>query len=157
MAQYQHLPVYKLTYDILVRVCSDGASWYQISPRDANAKFKTAGGANIALGYQAGDSITTGTGNLLIGYDADTPAATTSNILNIGGTVFGDLSTDNVRIGGSGAVSAGPLIASPPTVETVAAAATITADACGTVKKIQSTGNPDHQHHQHLHRAHSLL
>lgn len=36
-----------------------------------------------------------------------------------------------MRIGGSGAVSAGPLIANPPATETIAAAAVITADACG--------------------------
>ncbi len=66
----------------------------------------TTGDNNTAIGYQAGDSITTGAGNILLGYDVDTSAAGASNQLNIGGTVFGDLSTDNVRIGGSGAVSA---------------------------------------------------
>ena len=70
------------------------------------ALFNAIGGTNTALGYHAGDGITTGAGNIVIGYDVDAPAAGTSNHLNIGGTVFGDLATDNVRIGGSGAVSA---------------------------------------------------
>jgi len=96
---------------------------------------------NVAIGHEAGDSNTDGDNNILIGWGADTPAATTSNHLNIGGTIFGDVSTDNVRIGGSGTVGAGPLIANPPTSEVIAAAAVITANACGTVKQINATAN----------------
>ncbi len=101
----------------------------------------STGGSNTVLGYQAGDSITTGASNILIGYDVDTPAVSTSNHLNIGGTIFGDVSTDNVRIGGSGAVSAGPLYAVPPASEAIAGAGTITANACGTIKQITSVGS----------------
>ena len=54
---------------------------------------------NTALGFQAGDSITTGAANILIGYDVDTPAATTSNHLNIGNSIYGDLAVGNVGIG----------------------------------------------------------
>jgi len=65
-----------------------------------NALFAaTTGGQNTVLGYQAGNSITTGTGNVLIGYDVDTPAATTNNHLNIGNTLYADLSTDHTGIG----------------------------------------------------------
>lgn len=96
----------------------------------------TSGGSNVAIGSGTGDTITTGGTNILLGYNIDTPAATTSNHLNIGGTIYGDLSTDNVRIGGSGAVSAGPFIANPPTSAAVAAAGTIAADACGTIKQV---------------------
>lgn len=59
----------------------------------------TSGGSNVAVGALAGDSITTGGSNILIGYNIDTPAATTSNHLNIGNTIYGDLSTGNVGIG----------------------------------------------------------
>lgn len=59
----------------------------------------TAGGNNILIGYQSGDSITTGTDNIIIGYNEDTPAVDTSNFLNIGGTIYGDLNTGKVGIG----------------------------------------------------------
>lgn len=48
---------------------------------------------NIFIGYQAGDSVTTGSDNIIIGYDEDLPSATTSDHLNIGGVIFGDIST----------------------------------------------------------------
>jgi hypothetical protein len=101
----------------------------------------TSGSQNTALGLQAGDSITTGSNNILLGFDIDTPANNTSNHLNIGGTIFGDLANDNVRIGGSGAVAVGPFVATAPAAEAIAGAATITANACGTIKQINSTGN----------------
>ena len=49
------------------------------------------GDNNLLLGYQAGDSITSGSDNIIIGYDEDTPSATTSNWLNIGGTIEGEM------------------------------------------------------------------
>jgi hypothetical protein len=63
------------------------------------------GGTNTLYGYRSGDVITSGTGNIIIGYDVDPSGATASNELNIGGTIFGDLSTPKVRIGGSGVIS----------------------------------------------------
>lgn len=45
----------------------------------------------------------------------------------------------NVGIGN--AAPSGRLVVSPPAVETIAAAATITVDACGTVKQIDATAN----------------
>lgn len=59
----------------------------------------TTGSGNIFIGYQAGNSVTTGGYNIIIGYDDDTPTATTSNHLNIGGAIYGDLSTGNIGIG----------------------------------------------------------
>lgn len=59
----------------------------------------TTGGTNTALGSLAGDSITTGAGNIVIGYNVDTPTAGTSNHMNIGNTIYADLSTDKVGIG----------------------------------------------------------
>ncbi len=59
----------------------------------------TTGSDNLLLGFQAGDSLTTGSGNIIIGYDVDAPSATTSNYLNIGGLIHGDLSAGNVGIG----------------------------------------------------------
>lgn len=54
---------------------------------------------NIFIGYQAGDSVTTGSDNIIIGYNQDLPATNTNNFLNIGGLIYGDLSADNVGIG----------------------------------------------------------
>jgi hypothetical protein len=57
------------------------------------------GSNNTVLGYQGGDSITSGSGNILIGYDVDTPTPTTSNYLNLGNTIYGDILNGNVGIG----------------------------------------------------------
>lgn len=51
------------------------------------------GDSNTFVGYRAGDTCTTGSGNIVIGADADVPAAGTSNYLNIGNTLIGDVST----------------------------------------------------------------
>ena len=62
-------------------------------------KALTSGSYNVLMGSLAGDSLTTGAGNIIIGYDKDAPTATTNNHLNIGGAIYGDLSTGNVGIG----------------------------------------------------------
>jgi formylglycine-generating enzyme required for sulfatase activity len=54
---------------------------------------------NVFIGYQAGDSVTTGSNNIIIGYDEDMPTGATSNHLNIGGILYGDISTGNIGIG----------------------------------------------------------
>jgi len=59
----------------------------------------TTGSDNILLGFQAGDSITTGNRNIIIGYDQDAPTSSTNNHLNIGGAIYGDLSTGQIGIG----------------------------------------------------------
>ncbi|MBP7252275.1 MAG: hypothetical protein KBA75_02175, partial [Alphaproteobacteria bacterium] len=79
----------------------------------------TTGINNVALGYSAGSIITTGSDNLILGYSVasttlatgtnnillgtssavDTPAAGTSNWLNIGNTIYGDLSNHRIAFG----------------------------------------------------------
>ncbi|MFT5831954.1 MAG: hypothetical protein ACI9SY_000332, partial [Candidatus Paceibacteria bacterium] len=61
--------------------------------------LETGADNNLLIGYQAGDAITTGSDNILIGYDVDASTPTASNELNIGDTIFADLSTGNVGIG----------------------------------------------------------
>ena len=56
------------------------------------------GDNNLLLGWQAGDSITSGSDNIIIGYDEDTPSATTSNYLNIGGLIVGDMATSSATV-----------------------------------------------------------
>ena len=60
-----------------------------------------SGGGNIAIGYQAGDDIMAGN-NIMIGNDVDSPNAFESNRLNIGNTIYGDLSTSAAVISNSG-------------------------------------------------------
>ena len=67
----------------------------------------TDGSGNIMIGATAGASLTTGTNNILIGGSADTPAAATANHLNLADTIFGDIVTKEIRIGGSGVPTAG--------------------------------------------------
>jgi hypothetical protein len=65
----------------------------------------TAGSNNIAIGFQAGDLNTTGTGNIIIGYDIDAPLAATSNYLNLGGKIFGDITAaGTITVGGTAAL-----------------------------------------------------
>jgi len=59
----------------------------------------TGGDSNTILGYNAGDNLTTGATNIIIGSGVDALSATNSNQLNIGNTIYGDLSSDNVGIG----------------------------------------------------------
>ena len=57
------------------------------------------GGQNTAIGREAGRNITSGSDNIMIGPYTNPSAATDSNKLNIGNTIYGDLSTDYVGIG----------------------------------------------------------
>ena len=66
---------------------------------EAGKILRTGGDYNILIGSKAGDNITTGATNIIIGYDIDAPSATGNNQLNIGGTIYGDLSTDKIGIG----------------------------------------------------------
>jgi len=61
---------------------------------------------NVFIGSSTGSTSTTGFGNVLLGYNRDTPAAGTNNYLDIGGTIFGDLQDDRIRIGGGSGVPA---------------------------------------------------
>lgn len=58
----------------------------------------TTGSDNTFLGWQAGYNVTTGTGNIIIGYDQRTPLDTTSNFLNIGSLLYGDISAKTIGI-----------------------------------------------------------
>lgn len=65
------------------------------------AGFGVSGNSNFRntfYGYQAGNSISTGTDNILLGYNVDLPSASTSNHLNIGDLIYGDLSALEVGI-----------------------------------------------------------
>jgi len=65
----------------------------------------TDGTGNTAIGYQAGDAITTGTGNTVIGVSADVSGATGTNELAIwtgaGALITGDGDTPEVTISGN--------------------------------------------------------
>ena len=65
----------------------------------AGYALTTGASSNILIGYNAGNSITTGASNIVIGSNADTPNSTDSNFLNIGNTIYGNLSTSNVSLG----------------------------------------------------------
>lgn len=54
---------------------------------------------NTFLGQRAGDNLTDGSYNIIIGSDVDASSATVSNELNIGNTIYGDLSSDRIGIG----------------------------------------------------------
>jgi len=54
---------------------------------------------NTFLGAETARSVTTGSDNIIIGYNQDLPTATTSDHLNIGGVVYGNLSTSLIGIG----------------------------------------------------------
>ena len=49
--------------------------------------MNTSGANNTALGYTAGDNITTGSSNIIIGSGVDAPSATASNQVVIGQTI----------------------------------------------------------------------
>ncbi|MCK5358852.1 MAG: hypothetical protein KAJ48_10690, partial [Elusimicrobiales bacterium] len=66
---------------------------------NAGYNLRTNGNNNVLLGFQAGNSLTSGASNIIIGYDEDSPTATTSNHLNIGGAIYGDLSSGEIYIG----------------------------------------------------------
>jgi hypothetical protein len=74
----------------------------------------TTGSNNIGIGADvASTTLTTGSNNILIGTSSavDTPSASTSNWLNIGNTIYGNLSTHQVGIGnGLSAVSTGAIL-----------------------------------------------
>ncbi|MEZ5902401.1 MAG: tail fiber domain-containing protein [Alphaproteobacteria bacterium] len=59
----------------------------------------TSSNNNVFLGHGTGATLALGGNNILIGQGVDVSGATVSNELNIGGTIFGDLSTDRVGIG----------------------------------------------------------
>lgn len=58
----------------------------------------STGTSNIALGYNAASTTIAGTNNIIIGANVNAPAANSNYKLNIGNTIYGDLSTDYLGI-----------------------------------------------------------
>ena len=66
-----------------------------------SGKNLSVGSRNIFLGYNAGNTSTSGDDNIILGASAITPTATTSDYLNIGDAITGDLVTKNVSVVGT--------------------------------------------------------
>ena len=66
---------------------------------NAGASMETGADYNVIIGSSSGVPLSTGASNILIGYAINTPTATTSNHLNIGNVIKGDLSTKKIGIG----------------------------------------------------------
>ncbi len=64
------------------------------------AAYYDFGDNNIMIGYNAGNGTTTGSNNLLIGYNNNNlPSSVSSNQLDIGDTLYGDIANHNIGIG----------------------------------------------------------
>ncbi|MCE2928432.1 MAG: hypothetical protein LW817_02235, partial [Candidatus Caenarcaniphilales bacterium] len=61
----------------------------------------TSANGNIAIGYQAGNNISTGSRNITIGFDLRAVSPTANDQLNIGNTIFGNLSNNRIAINAS--------------------------------------------------------
>lgn len=61
-------------------------------------KDMVTGSNNTLIGFQAGSNITTGTNNIIIGPSLAAPSATTNNYLSIGDMLYGALDTKRVGI-----------------------------------------------------------
>jgi hypothetical protein len=59
----------------------------------------TSGSNNVIVGGSSGSTLTSGTGNILIGFNVQAPSATDNNGLNIGNTIYGNVSTKRVGFG----------------------------------------------------------
>ena len=57
-----------------------------------------SGSENVIIGYDSAPTLTSGSGNIIIGAAADVPTSSTSNYLNIGGVITGDMSTGAVTL-----------------------------------------------------------
>lgn len=64
-------------------------------------KAFTTGIRNTFIGHMAGDATTTGSRNIVIGYNCDAPSATTSDSLNIGNLIKGDMAGAIMTVAGS--------------------------------------------------------
>lgn len=63
------------------------------------------GNGNIIIGAYSGSSLTSGSNNILVGYSVEAPSAAASNYLNIGNTIYGNLSTNLLGIGATNPVA----------------------------------------------------
>jgi len=59
----------------------------------------TSGERNVGVGRSAGSNLTSGSDNIAIGYSTNFASSTASNQLNIGNTIYGDLSLGVIGIG----------------------------------------------------------
>lgn len=66
---------------------------------DAAVNLEGANSNNVVIGQGAAATLDAGTNNIIIGQGVDVSGATVSNELNIGNTIYGDLSNDYVGIG----------------------------------------------------------
>ncbi|MCL5435283.1 MAG: site-specific integrase [Patescibacteria group bacterium] len=64
----------------------------------AGTALITGGNNNTLLGYNAGLNITSGASNIMLGSGTNAPSATGSNQLNIGNTIYGNLSSGIIGI-----------------------------------------------------------
>ena len=91
----------------------DSSQWFTTGSRNTSLGYQalnvnTTGNNNLAIGYNvASTTLQTGDSNILIGTSAavDTPAADTSNYLNIGGVFYGSMTTGEYTIAGTGALT----------------------------------------------------
>jgi hypothetical protein len=60
----------------------------------------TSGYNNVLLGYSAGSIITTGYSNIIIGVSVNPPAVDSTYRLNIGNSIYGNLTTGYIGLGG---------------------------------------------------------
>lgn len=65
----------------------------------AGKSLNTNANNNIYIGFEAGETATTGQKNVIIGYEAEPSSVTASNELNIGNIIFGKIDTGEVGIG----------------------------------------------------------
>jgi hypothetical protein len=78
--------------DTVYNICLGYKAGYEMGSNGASSY-------NVCIGYQAGADptgggvLTSGSYNILIGYDSEPPAADTSNYLNIGGSIKGNIRT----------------------------------------------------------------
>ena len=74
------------------------------------AAFLVNGDNGVYIGSGVVNSLVNGDGNIVIGANVNVPSASTSDFLNIGNLIFGDLSSGFLRIGGTVSTVAGPEI-----------------------------------------------
>lgn len=61
-------------------------------------KNNVSGGENIIIGYDLAPTLMSGSSNIIIGAAADVPTSSTSNYLNIGGVITGNMSTGAITL-----------------------------------------------------------
>jgi len=108
-----------------------------------------SGSENVIIGYGSAPTLTSGSSNIIIGAAADVPTASTSNYLNIGGVITGDMSTGAVTLAdGFMATTQSPLDSSTKIATTayvddaVGASGTVTSVAASGTQGVTISGSP---------------